>query len=195
MLSMILTFLSNIFLYQILTDSSRTFRFFVGVGVFLCDIICMLFKGLRRITDWFSLFSICKNLDAIQGRMYLFSKGGVWPIVRFFFWLLRAAKRRADFFLAILRAAKRRRFFFCYFYEPRSGEPIFFGYFTSREAASRFFLAILRAAKRRADFFCYFTSREAASQFFLAILRAAKRASRFFVAILNPRKWCFPGIY
>ena len=72
------------------------------------------------------------------------------------------------FFLAILRAAKRRA--------------DFFGDFTSREAASRFFfLAILRAAKRRADFFGYFTSREA--------------ASRFFVAILNPRKWCFPGIY
>ena len=59
---------------------------------------------------------------------------------RFFFFLFYEPRSGEPiFFFAILRAAKRRADFFWLFYEPRSGEPIFFGYFTSREAASRFF--------------------------------------------------------
>ena len=69
------------------------------------------------------------------------------------------------FFFLLYKPRSGEPIFLWLFYEPRSGEPIFFAYFTSREAASRFFGLFY---ERRAD---------------------------FFVAILNPRKWCFPGIY
>ena len=50
-------------------------------------------------------------------------------------------------------------------HEPRSGEPIFLLFWTP---ISDVFLASTNAMETIADFFC---------------------------AILNPRKWCFPGIY